>query len=488
MSHLFVSYVVPVSMAYTVDSDIMKAPSHIEATASSASSALNRFLLGDTSPSCVSNASSDTLPWLKKMAFLAVNAPGLAYGVRDGQALPDASRNNYAERSGHDVSNVPSAEKTFHRLHHQHVRCLDNNGQVFAILLNVAYLIPLTVLFLRFFAKTYIRIPTPSFTSDPAAQFRRLSESARSAVRETSETIGPGARTPDDHEEAIEDEPIAKGGSSKANGKSSREYAEENARVMIEKARSFADRVEEAGEATGRVMFRSSKTVVQKLSEKMEQTSQEVVENGGSSDVVAEDSTESKESNDDSRDHDQETAQDSKEDISKKGLKSEFSDFSELTNDSMENGKEEDAAAPDGSASTEFVKVDKGSYDEDAHSDHAGEESTNATPPNEDKPHESDGQEAVEGPEYHTEAPSLDEASPDGDKNEDEEKARMEEADGKQDDGHTSDNQEQETNTSKGKDEEMKSTEETSREAGNEDEQGHETSGDQPDSMREQNA
>ena len=50
---------------------------------------------------------------------------------------------------------LTSGQATEYRI--EIVSCLDTSGQVFSILLNVIYLIPLAVLFIRFFIRSYIR-------------------------------------------------------------------------------------------------------------------------------------------------------------------------------------------------------------------------------------------------------------------------------------------------------------------------------------------
>ncbi|KAE8136545.1 ELO family [Aspergillus pseudotamarii] len=58
-------------------------------------------------------------------------------------------------------TNIPFRQDNFGR-----VPCLDNSGQVFALLLTTIYLVPLTCLFLRFFVRSYLSGPNPKLVKD----------------------------------------------------------------------------------------------------------------------------------------------------------------------------------------------------------------------------------------------------------------------------------------------------------------------------------
>ena len=77
-------------------------------------------------------------PWLKKIALRAAGEEGLAENVHNNQGQRfglDAIHNENVEKS---------REETRYRLEYPQVHCLDTSGQVFAVLLNVMYLAPLT--------------------------------------------------------------------------------------------------------------------------------------------------------------------------------------------------------------------------------------------------------------------------------------------------------------------------------------------------------
>ena len=98
-------------------------------------------------PSAVSSVSSAVASatvsanvggWLKKLALRAAGEEGLAENVH----------NNQGETFGIDAVHAAEVEKAQeeirYRTDYHTINCLDTSGQVFAILLNVIYLAPLT--------------------------------------------------------------------------------------------------------------------------------------------------------------------------------------------------------------------------------------------------------------------------------------------------------------------------------------------------------
>ncbi|KAJ6121161.1 hypothetical protein N7523_005441 [Penicillium sp. IBT 18751x] len=77
------------------------------------------------------------VPWLKKLAFRAAGAEGIAENVGGAVTAPPAGFTQ------------------------QMVTCMDTTGQAFAIWLNVSYLLPLTYLFARFFVRSYLQRKDP---------------------------------------------------------------------------------------------------------------------------------------------------------------------------------------------------------------------------------------------------------------------------------------------------------------------------------------
>lgn len=87
----------------------------------------------------VTNATAEAgvVPWLKKLAFRAAGAEGIAENVGGAATAP---RDGYTQ---------------------QMVTCMETTGQAFAIWLNVSYLLPLTYLFVRFFVRSYLNRKDP---------------------------------------------------------------------------------------------------------------------------------------------------------------------------------------------------------------------------------------------------------------------------------------------------------------------------------------
>ena len=88
---------------------------------------------------------------LKKAALRAAGQEGLAANVR----------NDRGETFGLDAAHAAEAQRAqqqiIYKLGTTKTHCLDTSGEVFAILLNLLYLVPLAYLFIRFFASYFDR-------------------------------------------------------------------------------------------------------------------------------------------------------------------------------------------------------------------------------------------------------------------------------------------------------------------------------------------
>jgi hypothetical protein len=102
----------------------------------SGSAALNQL---SAAVSAAASTETGTLPWLKKLAFRAAGAEGIAENVGTFGSAP-VQQSGYAQEM---------------------VTCMDTTGQAFAIWLNVSYLLPLTYLFARFFVRSYLNRKDP---------------------------------------------------------------------------------------------------------------------------------------------------------------------------------------------------------------------------------------------------------------------------------------------------------------------------------------
>ena len=98
-----------------------------------------------------STASAGVGSWIKKVALRAAGAEGVAENVENerGQA--------FGIDAIHAAKDLKSREEVRYRDEMQLTHCTDTSGQVFAVLFNIFYLLPLTVLFVRFFLKSYVR-------------------------------------------------------------------------------------------------------------------------------------------------------------------------------------------------------------------------------------------------------------------------------------------------------------------------------------------
>lgn len=124
--HSFVSYSIPVRVPYLKEA--------ISATATATSSA-------------TATATAATLAEIiKKFLFRAVGGEGVAENVH-GANTPEVVEQIRSSKAG-----TPSYRTEYHT-----IPCIDTSGQTFAIWLNVIYLAPLTILFVRFFVKSYLR-------------------------------------------------------------------------------------------------------------------------------------------------------------------------------------------------------------------------------------------------------------------------------------------------------------------------------------------
>ena len=124
VSHIFIAYTVPVDTPYLFTHNLSSALPTLSSTISSAIAS--------------ATASAGIGSLLKKIVLRAAGEEGLAENVQ----------NNYGEIFGIDAVKAVEVEKAQeeirYRLEYPMVSCLDTSGQVFAIILNVSYLAPLT--------------------------------------------------------------------------------------------------------------------------------------------------------------------------------------------------------------------------------------------------------------------------------------------------------------------------------------------------------
>lgn len=158
--HLFIQYTVPVRSSVPVFTKVLP---------SVASSAEAGFVSVTTTAGLV--------PWLKKLAFRAAGAEGIAENVL----------NAHGKHFGADTAGVAQfvqqqvvADRS--SISYQKVDCVNTSGQAFAIWLNVFYLLPLTYLFARFFVRSYLKKKDPRSTKNPAQHAERAGLDALNRV------------------------------------------------------------------------------------------------------------------------------------------------------------------------------------------------------------------------------------------------------------------------------------------------------------------
>lgn len=171
-AHLFVSYTVPVSVAYQVAENVLPKVngSSIASAASSVAS------------TAVPAATGASLAILKKWIYRAAGDEGLAENVFAGNAAPAAQAHLGAnQHAQHPIQHATQSQtRTVYRTQYEHVPCIDTSGEAFAIYLNIIYLAPLTVLFMRFFVKSYLRSNKSSNKSRSTQQ--AIAKSTRDAI------------------------------------------------------------------------------------------------------------------------------------------------------------------------------------------------------------------------------------------------------------------------------------------------------------------
>lgn len=142
-AHLFISYDVPVTIPYTITRYISEAVSEAAAVVSSVAAApiATAKVVGVTN-------------WLKKIALRAAGEEGLAENIIGDEGRPFGAE--YGDSPLANVTPEPrKIEEIRYRSEWQTVHCIDTEGQAFAIWLNCFYLMPLTLLFIRFFVRSY---------------------------------------------------------------------------------------------------------------------------------------------------------------------------------------------------------------------------------------------------------------------------------------------------------------------------------------------
>ncbi|KIW89960.1 uncharacterized protein Z519_09390 [Cladophialophora bantiana CBS 173.52] len=184
--HIFVAYQIPVSVSYIhhlgeATSKVMsEAPTEVTSSISAA----------------ISTGSAGMGAWLKKALLRGAGYEGLAENVLNEEGQP------FGVDAVHIVEDVIRREEIRFRDELQWVHCLDTSGEVFAILLNCMYLLPLTWLFLQFFITSYLEQVERrrSRSASEAAMVARKSfqDASKGVARRLSEAVEEMHRVSDD--------------------------------------------------------------------------------------------------------------------------------------------------------------------------------------------------------------------------------------------------------------------------------------------------
>ncbi|KAF3481076.1 uncharacterized protein GIQ15_03835 [Arthroderma uncinatum] len=127
--HLFVYYSIPVAVPHPAPERAVERP--------------------------VERADTGAGPWLKKLAFRAAGAEGVAGNVLN-------SNGSYFGADGSNTAHaVMDKREVRYSLEPRTFSCMNTSGQAFAVWLNLVYLLPLTFLFVRFFVRSYLRRTEP---------------------------------------------------------------------------------------------------------------------------------------------------------------------------------------------------------------------------------------------------------------------------------------------------------------------------------------
>ena len=185
--HLFVSYTVPVSVAYKITEKVA-APVVTSTVTSAVSSATSS--IAEALPTVTGGAA---LALFRKLIYRAAGDEGLAENIAlPGSPIPSHQQQHVVAppvEHHNPVQNFfrqhETVERTVYRTEYQTVPCIDTSAQAFAVYLNLIYLAPLTLLFMRFFFKSYLRGASPKGKGQAQGQPKRrtVSDAAGDASR-----------------------------------------------------------------------------------------------------------------------------------------------------------------------------------------------------------------------------------------------------------------------------------------------------------------
>jgi hypothetical protein len=128
-------------------------------------------------------ATAGLMPWLKKLAFRAAGAEGIAENVLNSQGQ------HFGADAIHAARYSQAKQQAANVIQYETINCVDTSGQAFAISLNVMYLLPLTYLFARFFVRSYLQRKEPENKQKPATQIHIAEQAGLDALKGVSREI-----------------------------------------------------------------------------------------------------------------------------------------------------------------------------------------------------------------------------------------------------------------------------------------------------------
>jgi hypothetical protein len=151
--HSFISYTIPIQVPDVAST---------ENAASAATTAVSSAAAVATSAGFAN--------LLKKFLFRAAGEEGLAENINGAY-------------SGGNVTRSSSDNAIKYHTEYQTTQCIDTSGQTFAIWFNVLYLTPLTVLFVRFFVKSYLRRSQKGVKGGHATKHGAIEKAGKDALK-----------------------------------------------------------------------------------------------------------------------------------------------------------------------------------------------------------------------------------------------------------------------------------------------------------------
>ncbi|KAL6706070.1 hypothetical protein ACN47E_006172 [Coniothyrium glycines] len=198
--HLFVSYTVPVTVAHKTLEKILipDAASTVSSVVSSATSSIAAAI-----PTATGGAA---LAMFRKLIYRAAGDEGLAENIAvPGSPIPVHQQQHVVAPPVEHQNPIQKIlprhryeDKIVYRTEYVTVPCIDTSAQAFAIYLNLIYLAPLTLLFMRFFFKSYLRGPSPKGKGQGQPKRRTVSDAAGDASRAVQREFDAIDRTAED--------------------------------------------------------------------------------------------------------------------------------------------------------------------------------------------------------------------------------------------------------------------------------------------------